>query len=212
MPSEIRAYTTVDVARRLDVSLQTVQRWVDAGILTGWKTPGGHRRIDAASAERLFAQGRARTMPVVVVIDNKPTARERLVALIRQALPGAEVAAVEDGFQGLVAIGRVDPDIIVTEVRMPHMDGIEMLRSLVGAALPKPRAFIAVTGLTEPELTALGPLPRNVLLLRKPPNAEEFIAALQDRAGCMKPTAASPSMVSAPEKRKTRGRHVQGSE
>jgi len=49
-----RSYTTVSVAKRLGVSLQTVQRWVDAGHLRAWKTLGGHRRIDAASAEILF--------------------------------------------------------------------------------------------------------------------------------------------------------------
>ena len=196
----------------MDVSLQTVQRWVDSGILKGWKTPGGHRRIDAASAERLFAEARARALPVVVVIDNKPTARERLVTLIRQALPGAEVSAVEDGFQGLVAIGRVDPDIIVTEVRVPHMDGVEMLRSLVSATLPKRRSFIAVTGLTDPELAALGPMPRNVLLLKKPPNAAEFIAALQVGAGAIGVSDDVSPAISGPEKRKSRGRHVHGSE
>ncbi len=212
VPRETQSYTTVNVARRLGVSLQTVQRWVDSGILTGWKTPGGHRRIDVASAERLFDAGRPRAAPVVVVIDDKPTARARLVALIRQALPGAEVAAVEDGFQGLVAIGRVDPDIVVTDVPLPHMDGFEMLRSLIGEPAPKPRAFIAVTALTEPELAALGPFPSNVLLLKKPPGPKHFIAALQVRASGRQVADDLASEPPGPERRKSRGRHVQKSE
>ena len=203
-----RSYTTVDVARRLGVSLQTVQRWVDAGLLKAWKTPGGHRRIDAASAERLFEESGARAAPVVVVIDNKPSARARLVALVRQALPGADVAAVEDGFQGLVAIGRADPDIVVTDVQVPHMDGIAMLRSLVGALVSKPRAFIAVTALSESELSSLGPLPDNVSLFRKPPDPSRFIAALQMRADGVGAAVDGAAERSGPEKRRSRGRHV----
>ncbi|XVJ69915.1 MAG: excisionase family DNA-binding protein [Rhizobacter sp.] len=50
-----RTYSTVEIARRLGVSIQTVQRWVDSGKLKAWKTLGGHRRIDAESAEALLA-------------------------------------------------------------------------------------------------------------------------------------------------------------
>lgn len=49
-----RTYSTVEIARRLGVSIQTVQRWVDTGKLKAWKTLGGHRRIDAESAEALL--------------------------------------------------------------------------------------------------------------------------------------------------------------
>lgn len=49
-----RTYSTVEIARRLGVSIQTVQRWVDAGHLKAWKTMGGHRRISAESAEALL--------------------------------------------------------------------------------------------------------------------------------------------------------------
>jgi len=48
------SYSTAHVAKQLGISVPTVQRWVDAGQRKAWKTPGGHRRIDADSAERLF--------------------------------------------------------------------------------------------------------------------------------------------------------------
>lgn len=208
MPRDAHSYTTIDVARRLGVSPQTVQRWVDVGLLTAWKTPGGHRRIDAASAERFFAERAARSAPVVLVIDNKPSARERLVALVRQALPDARVAALEDGFHGLVAIGRADPDIVVIDVHVPHMDGVAMLRSLVAAPLPKLPAIIAVAALAEPELAALGPWPHNVLLFKKPPDPSRFIAALQIKAKRAGPWGDAAAEHSGPDLRKPRGRHV----
>ncbi|MBK1614906.1 hypothetical protein CKO44_15660 [Rubrivivax gelatinosus] len=211
VPLAERSYTTIEVSRRLGVSLQTVQRWVDSGHLKAWKTLGGHRRIDAASAERLFAERAAGAAPVVVVIDNQPGAREELVELVRQALPDAQVAAVEDGFRGLVAIGRAAPDIVVTDIQVAHMDGFEMLRSLVGASGPQPPAFIAVTALSDAELAALGPLPGQVLLFQKPPDPGRFIAALQDSASRVQARDEAAVGASAAETRKPRGRHVRKS-
>ena len=48
------SYSTAHLARRLGVSVPTVQRWVDLGHLKAWKTVGGHRRIDAESAENFI--------------------------------------------------------------------------------------------------------------------------------------------------------------
>lgn len=44
--------TTAEAARSLGVSIRTIQLWVDSGVLTAWKTVGGHRRILLDSVER----------------------------------------------------------------------------------------------------------------------------------------------------------------
>ena len=44
--------TTAEAARSLGVSIRTIQIWVDGGVLTAWKTVGGHRRILLDSVER----------------------------------------------------------------------------------------------------------------------------------------------------------------
>ncbi|MEP6505756.1 MAG: helix-turn-helix domain-containing protein, partial [Betaproteobacteria bacterium] len=55
------SYSTAHLARRLGVSVPTVQRWVDLGHLKAWKTVGGDRRIDAESAENFIRiQGQQR--------------------------------------------------------------------------------------------------------------------------------------------------------
>jgi excisionase family DNA binding protein len=195
MAQDPRSYTTLDVARRLGVSLQTVQRWVDAGRLQAWKTLGGHRRIEASSAERLFAEqeqriglapsdttGRATPAPrspVAVVVDDDPGVRDILATLVQRALPDVQVESAADGFQGLVAIGKTAPEVVVTDIHMPHMNGFEMLRSLLESDGPRPRILVAVSALSAEELAKLGQLPEGVLLFRKPLDADSFVAALQ---------------------------------
>ena len=44
--------TTHDVAKKLGVTIRSVQLWVEQGLLEGWKTPGGHRRITSESFNR----------------------------------------------------------------------------------------------------------------------------------------------------------------
>lgn len=60
MPSntQVRWIRLGEAAARIGVSVDTLRRWVDAGKVSSWRTPGGERRIAEAEVERL-AQGRA---------------------------------------------------------------------------------------------------------------------------------------------------------
>lgn len=183
-----RSYSTAFVAERLGVSVPTVQRWVDAGHLKAWKTPGGHRRIDADSAEALFRTQRLpadEAAPIghpalrVLVVDDSPDDREVLAAMCESALPGARVTMAENGFQGLVAIGQDEPDIVVTDIVMPKMDGIEMLNQLAGHCAVRPKVLVAVSSLSPAQVAKRGSLPEGVLYLGKPLEPDEFSEALR---------------------------------
>lgn len=187
------AYTTIEVAKRLGVSLQTVQRWVDAGRLKAWKTLGGHRRIEAQSAELLFQAHRLATGPApaaksgreqqvpaltAVIADDDAIDRELLAHLVCKALPGARIELAENGFEALVIVGRTAPAIVVTDIHMPHMNGFEMLRHLASDGAMRPHTLVAVSALSEPDLAAFGRLPPDVLFFSKPVDEAGFIEAL----------------------------------
>jgi excisionase family DNA binding protein len=51
------AWLTVgQAAERLRVGLETVRRAIDSGKLTAGRTPGGHRRVSAASVDKLYRE------------------------------------------------------------------------------------------------------------------------------------------------------------
>lgn len=190
MPTEFRSYTTIEVARRLGVSLQTVQRWVDSGRLKAWKTLGGHRRIEAESAEALFrtqaAAGPEANEPApvvaggtrVLVVDDDPLDLELMVTMVRQILPDAAIDTATDGFQALLGVGKAPPDVLITDINMPHMDGFEMIRSLAEIAFQAPSAIVAVSSLSPSDLAARGRLLPGVHFLSKPVDRRRLAALL----------------------------------
>ncbi len=199
IPPAPRSYSTVEIARRLGVSIQTVQRWVDAGHLKAWKTLGGHRRIDAESAERLLRHeltvGRGGkqlgvapadtvaggTQPTtVLIVDDNEDDREILQHLVLSALPTARVTLVNSGFEALVSIGSQSPDVLITDIMMPNMNGFEMLRHLAHDCAVRPKTIWAVSNHSREELLSLGDLPDDVLFQSKPLERERFIAMLRN--------------------------------
>ncbi|WP_162253751.1 MULTISPECIES: response regulator [unclassified Roseateles] len=205
MPSNAASpsYSTAEVARRLGVSTPTVQRWVDLGHLKAWKTIGGHRRIDAESV-RIFSESRAQPLrdeaaPLamepakkvgtvsasslnVVVVDDNPDDRDVLGALVEEALPGAVLNLAENGFEALLLIGNIAPQVVITDVMMPHMDGIEMLKQLSMAQRHRPAVILAVSSRSSEDLARLGTLPRDVQFIAKPIEPQHFIQALRAAA------------------------------
>ena len=181
-PDQRRSYSTMEVAKRMGVSVPTVQRWVDAGHLLSWKTLGGHRRIDADSADALIARHSGEAMDAapaaavsVVIVDDNPDDRDLLCALVDIAVPGARVVCAANGFDALIEVGKAMPDLIVTDITMPHMDGVEMIRHLSTQGDARPPAIVAVSAHSPAHVAKMGGLPAGVTLLAKPVEPAKFV-------------------------------------
>jgi len=189
MAASNSSYSPRQLAQVLGVSVQSVQRWVDAGRLKAWKTPSGHRKIDGASAQALIDAMRAGggeapaaaggPSPRVLVVDDDPAALELVEMLVEEAIPGAAVIKARNGFEGLQALGRATPDILVTDIVMPHIDGLEMLR-YVATQADRPGLVIAMSFLQPDELAQRGGLGPGVAFLPKPLDSAAFVALLRE--------------------------------
>ena len=66
-----------------------------------------------------------RSKAQILVVDGDPQIRERLGMLLMFA--GYDVATAENGASAVLHLNRALPDLIVTDLSMPHMSGVELI-------------------------------------------------------------------------------------
>ncbi|WP_205954887.1 LytR/AlgR family response regulator transcription factor [Pseudoxanthomonas winnipegensis] len=115
-------------------------------------------------------------MPLTVVIaDDEPLARERLRTLLAEQ-PGTEVVAeVGDGLAALQAVAELRPDLVLLDISMPGVDGLEAARHLA-AFDPRP-AVVFCTAYDAHALSAFEAAAIDYLM--KPVRAERLASALE---------------------------------
>jgi len=168
----------------LGVSVGTVQLWVESGLLQAWKTAGGHRRVIRESVDRLLhkAPAEAATPPRVdsapvetgsrklriLVVEDDPSLL-RLYQVRISAWPMApDVQVTGNAFSALMTMGRSCPDLLITDLHMPGIDGFVMLQALQKAPETRQMRTVVVSGLDAADIAARGGLPADVEVLRKP--------------------------------------------
>lgn len=115
-----------------------------------------------------------------MIVDDDPDDRDLLSALVETALPTARLSMADNGFQALVAIGQRTPDILIADIAMPHMNGVEMLCQLATRCVVRPRHIFAMSSQSRSEFAPLGPLPEEVIFVAKPIEPQAFGQLLQD--------------------------------
>jgi two-component system response regulator AlgR len=88
----------------------------------------------------------------ILICDDEAPARERLRAMIEQEQLGEVVAEAETGQQALQMIQQTAPDVVLLDIRMPGMDGVEAAQHI--NQLPTPPAIVFTTAFNEYALQA----------------------------------------------------------
>ena len=172
-------YSTVEAAKLLGVSVRTVQLWVENGALEAWKTAGGHRRIVAASVDDYISKHQTTqeskgSKKNILVVEDNPTVSKFYEAAIKSWGLPVNVIVKNDGFEGLVEIGRKVPDLVISDVYMPGMDGLQMIRSMYKSQLLSSDQIIIISGLTPESIQDRGGIPTGVDFFTKPVDIERL--------------------------------------
>lgn len=182
MAKEKTYYTTIEAAKLLGVSVRTVQLWVESGALEAWKTAGGHRRIVAQSVDDYISQhqtaGAGEDKKRVLIVEDNPTVCKFYEAAINSWGLPIKLVVKQDGFDGLVEIGKQTPDLLIADIYMPGMDGLQMIRSLYKSEQLSSDRIIVISGLSEESIAERGGVPSGVEFFSKPVDVERLKLAV----------------------------------
>jgi excisionase family DNA binding protein len=185
---EPKAYSTREAAKLLDVSLRTVQLWVESGVLEAWKTVGGHRRVSPESVQKLLAsrkQSRTgeRGVLTVLVAEDDPVLLNLYQHKIAAWQPPVRLLTASGGYEAMISIGEQKPDVLIADLMMPYVDGFRMLRTLEQHPGATKTAVIVVTALSDEDIEKRGGIPTHIEVLRKPVNFDELETKVRALAG-----------------------------
>ena len=111
----------------------------------------------------------------ILIVDDEPLARKRLSSQVRDLEMGEVVGEAENGFGALEMVASLRPDVVLLDVRMPEMDGLEAARHMRG--LSSPPAVVFTTAYDEHALAAFETQALDYLL--KPVRSERLRDALK---------------------------------
>lgn len=179
-------------AKLLGLSVATVQSLVEKGEIEAWKTLGGHRRIALQSINVYLAKNspqlsRADTHPkhrlrVLLVEDDEPTRDLYQCQFEEWSLP-IDCTWMTSALEALMDISSMRPDLLITDLSMPGVDGIEMLRTVKRNQQLAAMQVLVISGLPVEAIAARGGLPPQARLVEKPVNfdwLQGYLSALVD--------------------------------
>ena len=188
-------YTTQQIAERLGLSVSTVQQLVESGVISGWKTQGGHRRIPESSLEHYLSAHHAgypreldaNTGPDAPVVSSLLILEDDLVqqTLYRGRIQNwqlpLELTFCTNGYDALIEVALRQPDILLIDIMMEGIDGYEVLKALTSRPNFRLSHIAVLTNLSETDIETRGGLPAGVIYMNKPINFDELRGYLR---GC----------------------------
>jgi excisionase family DNA binding protein len=153
-------YTTHEISRLLHVNPRSVINWIEQNLLPSYRTPGGHRRI---RRDDLLVFLRKHQIPTpeslvdgkfsVLIVDDEAEIVD-IVKGYMERQGGYEVTSASDGISALLEVGRAKPDLLILDIMIPGVDGIEVCRRIKADSNNK-TVIIAISGMSENESSIL---------------------------------------------------------
>ena len=117
-------------------------------------------------------------MAKLLVVDDEPAIRLLLQAIMAQE--GHEVDTASDGVEGLAAVERELPDVVLLDLAMPHMDGWHFLEELRNVGLRSKVRVIIVSAMTDQDSMDRSRAEGVQERIAKPFDATAIVRAVED--------------------------------
>jgi excisionase family DNA binding protein len=151
--------TVGQVAEICRVSKKTVLNWIYDGALKAFTTYGGHYRVWPANVKK-FLDSTHMDIPfdyidernnTILIIDDDEAFTRMLKDAILEEIPEVKVSTTDDGYEGLVLIGELKPQLLILDIKMPKVDGFKVLELLKARRTEHEMKVLVVSGYLDTE-------------------------------------------------------------
>lgn len=136
----------------------------------------------------------------IMIVDDEPLIREGLRTIVDWETYGFEVAGVAvGGLDALEKLPRLRPDLMIVDIRMPGMDGLELMRAIREREWSAPR-FVVLSGYADFEYARQALEMKADAYVLKPVEEEELVEALVRLKRALVEEAAEANSALSPER------------
>jgi excisionase family DNA binding protein len=195
--------TSKQAAALLMVSPVTVREWTRKGLLRAVSTAGGHRRFlmeelrafAAAHGIRLEndVPAAATASNRIMLVDDDVVFVTYLRQVILAASPDVQIESASDGFEAGRLTESFRPQLVVLDIQMPRIDGIELCRRLRASPTTANAELVVMSNvLNEENITAVRAAGANRWLEKGASRAEILRALGFGTAPATRPSGSGP--------------------
>jgi len=134
--------TTGTAAKICGVRINTIKNWIQNGSLRAIQTPGGHWRIPRDAflefvdrysipfPESMMDQAEKPEQRRILIVDDDPHVHELIADALGLGPVHYETMSVYDGYSGLMQVGLFRPHVLILDIMMPEINGLEVIHRL----------------------------------------------------------------------------------
>ncbi|MCP4673364.1 MAG: response regulator [Desulfobacula sp.] len=145
-------FSIPQAAKICSVDRSTVNRWVTAGKIKSYSTPGGHKRILFKDLELFLEKNK---MPIelteyeekktkILIVDDDTGIQEYLKTILSGIFTDVEVAS--DGFEAGIKVMEFKPHLIILDLSMPMADGFDVCKTIKANPSTRKIKILILTG------------------------------------------------------------------
>jgi len=180
--------TTGEAARICGVHINTIKGWIRRGAIEAALMPGGHWRIPKTAFLVFLQQCNTplseslvqHESPVrILIADDDPEMQDFVRGAMECAPFSCQTYTADDGYSALIQIGHIQPQLLLLDIMMPEINGLELIRRLrKQPELTGGMRILVFTGAQDSRLVISGlHAARPDEILFKPASVEQLVTA-----------------------------------
>lgn len=128
--------STKEAANICKVALSTIVYWFDKGLIRGYRTPGGHRRIFRVDLEKFMKDhaiplgDRLDDQLRVLVVGRDPKVMDLFGETLKSLNGHLDWASATGSFQAGRLVATFKPDLMLVDSDIPELDGVFLCQQL----------------------------------------------------------------------------------